>query len=172
MNELSGNRGDRRENGGASGRGELGQTLMEFALAVPILLIVVFGIFEYALILDDQLQLRNAARDAGRAGAIHFCSTTTPPPSPCTEPSPIPDADRVTVATNAADAPGETSLVSCPLQAPSVTSQGSANPPIITVTLSCSYTPVTPVAPLVLLLHTTLHLSMTLSSTTVRYIEP
>jgi Flp pilus assembly protein TadG len=135
---------------------------VEFALAVPVLAMVVFGIFEYAIILDDQLQLRNAARDAGRAGSIHFE----------TNPSPIPDADRVTTATNTAQAAGETALVSCPLNTPSVTPQSSANPPILTVTLSCNYTPITPLGSLVTMLGSTLHFPATLTTTTKRYIEP
>jgi Flp pilus assembly protein TadG len=141
---------------------QAGQTLVEFALAVPILAIMFFGICEFAIIQDNQLQLRNAARNAVRAGAIHFE----------TAPSPIPDADRVTAATSAAQAAGETSMISCPLNTPTVTPHSSANPPTLAVTLTCPYTPVTPLGALVTMLGTTLHFSSTLTSTTTRYIEP
>jgi len=46
----------------------------------------VFGVFEYGIMLSDQVQLSQAGRDAARAGSIHFE----------TSPSPIPSADRQT----------------------------------------------------------------------------
>ena len=143
-------------------RDQRGQTLVEFALAIPALAMVFFGIFEYGIVLDNQLQLRNAARDAGRAGAIRFE----------TSPSPIPDSDRVTTATSTATASGETSLISCSPMSSSVLVQSTANPPILTVTLSCPYHPITPLGSLATLLGHTVNLSTTLSSTTTRYIEP
>ncbi|MFP4323854.1 MAG: TadE/TadG family type IV pilus assembly protein, partial [Anaerolineales bacterium] len=49
-------------------RSRRGQTLVEFALTLPILLILVFGIIEFARIFQSWVTLQNSARVAVRAG--------------------------------------------------------------------------------------------------------
>jgi len=151
----------RRRDSNGEESAQRGQTLAEFALAVPILALVVFAVFECGIMFSDQIQLSQAGRDAARAGSIHFE----------TAPSPIPSADRQTQASTQATA-SATGLISCPLNTPTITPNTAANPAIITVQLSCNYHPVTPVGSLASMLGTTLHFPTTLTSSTTRFIEP
>lgn len=48
---------------------EDGAALVEFAIVLPLLLIVVFGIISFGLIFNDKLSLTDGAREAGRFGA-------------------------------------------------------------------------------------------------------
>jgi len=52
------------------GRSERGQSLLEFALVVPIFLILVFGIIDFGLGLRAWISITNAAREGARVGAV------------------------------------------------------------------------------------------------------
>lgn len=47
-----------------------GQALVEFALVVPSLLLLLFGIIEYGRILNAQMLITNASREGARRGAV------------------------------------------------------------------------------------------------------
>lgn len=47
-----------------------GQALVEFALVVPILCLLLFGIIEYGRILNAQMLITNASREGARRGAV------------------------------------------------------------------------------------------------------
>lgn len=47
-----------------------GQTLIEFALVVPLLLILTFGIIEFGVFLYNQQVITNASREAARHGIV------------------------------------------------------------------------------------------------------
>ncbi len=49
---------------------EKGASVVEFALILPLLLVMLFGIIEFGLILYDQAMLTNASREGARAGII------------------------------------------------------------------------------------------------------
>ncbi|MDH5299504.1 MAG: pilus assembly protein [Desulfobulbaceae bacterium] len=49
---------------------EKGASLIEFALILPLLLVVLFGIIEFGFILYDQAMLTNAAREGARFGVV------------------------------------------------------------------------------------------------------
>ena len=51
-------------------RGEDGASAVEFALVVPFLLLIVFGIIVYGMVFAQSLSLSNAARQAARSGVI------------------------------------------------------------------------------------------------------
>jgi len=50
---------------------ERGAAAVEFALIVPILVLLVFGIVEFSRVYNVQLSLSNAAREGARTMAIH-----------------------------------------------------------------------------------------------------
>lgn len=51
---------------------ENGQAMVEFALILPILIIVVGGIIDFGWIFHNQLQANNASRELARYFAIHY----------------------------------------------------------------------------------------------------
>lgn len=53
-----------------------GTAMVEFALVLPIFLLIVFGVVNYGILLFDQAVITNAAREGARWGAIHTTSTT------------------------------------------------------------------------------------------------
>jgi len=133
---------------GLPGRGR-GQALVEFALVLPLLLLVAFGIFEFGFITNDQIVLANAARDGARTGSL----------SGTNEAAAISEAQ--------ADFQG---LILCPTATPAATYTG-ANPQTVTVTVSCTYHPVTPLGSLVVLLGHSLTIPSALSSSTSMRVE-
>lgn len=51
-------------------RAERGAAAVEFALVLPLLLLVVFGIVELSVALYDKAMLTNASREGARAGVV------------------------------------------------------------------------------------------------------
>lgn len=51
-------------------KNEGGQSLVEFALVLPLLLLILSGIFQFGSIYNDYVVLQNAAREGARAGVI------------------------------------------------------------------------------------------------------
>ena len=49
-----------------------GDALVEFVLLAPLLLLVLFGIFEVGRVVDAWLIVQNAAREGARAGAVAY----------------------------------------------------------------------------------------------------
>lgn len=49
---------------------EEGQALVEFALAIPVFLILLFGIVEFGLLLYNQQVITNASREGARYGIV------------------------------------------------------------------------------------------------------
>lgn len=50
--------------------GERGQAILEFALVVPVVLLLLFGIIEYGRVFSAQLTVNAAAREGARYGII------------------------------------------------------------------------------------------------------
>lgn len=51
-------------------KNQKGATVVEFAIILPLLLMMIFGILEFSLILYDKAMLTNATREAARATAL------------------------------------------------------------------------------------------------------
>jgi Flp pilus assembly protein TadG len=51
-------------------RSNSGQAMVEFALIVPILLVLMLAIFQFGVIFNDKVQVTNASRDAVRKAAV------------------------------------------------------------------------------------------------------
>lgn len=67
--QRSPNRGRPLTAGSAPRRGESGQALLELALVVPILVLLVMAIFQFAFVIQSQMGLTNAVREAARRAA-------------------------------------------------------------------------------------------------------
>ena len=50
-----------------------GAETVEFAIILPILLLVLFGIMEYGVVLYDKAVITNASREAARSGIAYRC---------------------------------------------------------------------------------------------------
>ena len=50
-----------------------GAETVEFAIILPILLIILFGIMEYGIVLYDKAVITNASREGARSGIAYKC---------------------------------------------------------------------------------------------------
>jgi Flp pilus assembly protein TadG len=110
---------------------QTGQSLTEFALALPVLAVVLFALAEFGLMLNDQISIVNASRDGARVAVLQ-------------EGDPNQSSNVSTAVSNA-----EKPLISCANAAgsPAITSTTSGSTvQSWTVTVTCTYTPVTPLA--------------------------
>lgn len=130
-------------------RGQRGQSLVEFALVMPVLLILVLGIMEFGFAITDQVSVTNAARDGARAGALKGGSA----------------AAAIAQAQHSASG-----LISCPLQTPTATYSGGT-PNEVTVDVQCNYSPVTPLGDLVKLFGGSLGTAFKLNGQVVMRVE-
>src|SRR5262245_10424216 len=55
-----------------------GQSLAEFALIAPVLVLILFGIVEFGILLNVYIGMTNSAREAARAGAIFQYTGSAP----------------------------------------------------------------------------------------------
>ncbi len=59
-------------------RGDEGQTLVEFALVLPVLLLLIIGILDFGLGLQNYVALGNAVREAAREASVHGSGASVP----------------------------------------------------------------------------------------------
>jgi Flp pilus assembly protein TadG len=52
-------------------RSQRGAALVEFAIVMPLLLVLVFGIIEFSIMFYDQAVITNASREGARAGIVY-----------------------------------------------------------------------------------------------------
>ena len=94
----------------ARGRGERGQSLVEFALLLPIFLILLFAIVDFGLGLNAWITITNSAREGARAGAVGADAATIT--QKVQDTSGALDMDKLTVTvTNAQGQPGGSVVV-------------------------------------------------------------
>ena len=53
-------------------RGERGQSMVEYALVLPILLLLLLGIMEFGILVFNYNTIANAAREGARYGIVHW----------------------------------------------------------------------------------------------------
>jgi len=58
-------------------RNEKGAAVVEFAVVLPLLLMVLFGIIEFGLLLYNKAMITNASREAARAGIVYDTDPAT-----------------------------------------------------------------------------------------------
>ncbi len=71
---------------------ENGQAMVEFAVAAPLLLLVVFGIIQFGIVFNNHLTLTDAVRVGARQAAV---SRTLPDPASAAETSVLNAADSL-----------------------------------------------------------------------------
>ena len=59
-------------------RTERGAAAVEFAIILPVLLLVMFGIIEFGTLMYDQIMVTNAAREGARWGSVQSVSLAHP----------------------------------------------------------------------------------------------
>lgn len=120
--------------------------MAEFALLLPMLLVIIFGIAEFGFMLSDQITVTNAARDGARTGALKGNTSS----------------QAVSEAQSSASG-----TINCPVQTPT-TSYSSTQ---VTVTVQCSYSPATPLAPIIKLMGGSFNGSITISASATMRLE-
>ncbi len=117
-------------------RHEHGQSLVEFAMSLPVLILILFALAEFGLMMNDQVSVANAARDGARVAALQGSgdpNLTTDVQTAVTDalaplvPSSLASSCSSSLSSNANSGSGGTSQV------------GSW-----TVTVTCPYSPITP----------------------------
>jgi hypothetical protein len=63
--------------------GERGSALVEFAIVMPILMLVVFGVIEFGLAYSDKIAVRQGVREAARQGAVGNFGPSFTTGAPC-----------------------------------------------------------------------------------------
>jgi len=58
-------------------RGENGASAVEFAIVLPILVLLIFGIIEFSVALYDKTMITNASREGARAGIVFRTPSVT-----------------------------------------------------------------------------------------------
>jgi TadE-like protein len=58
-------------------RGERGAALVEFAIILPLFVLLIFGIIEFGMTYNDFISVRQGTREAARQGAVGNFGTTT-----------------------------------------------------------------------------------------------
>jgi len=58
-------------------RGETGASAVEFAIILPILVLLIFGIIEFSVALYDKAMITNASREGARAGIVYRAPSVT-----------------------------------------------------------------------------------------------
>jgi Flp pilus assembly protein TadG len=61
--------------------GDGGAALVEFAIIVPVLFVLIFGIIEFGWAFFQQLDVRHGAREGARLAAVNYKTTASPTPA-------------------------------------------------------------------------------------------
>jgi len=64
-------------------RGERGAAMVELALVLPLFVLLVFGVVEFGVVYNNDITLRQGAREAARQGAVGNFGVASTTGSPC-----------------------------------------------------------------------------------------
>lgn len=106
-------------------RRECGQAMVEFALVVPLFIMMSFAILEFGAYMMNSISISRAADVGARAGALKGANSSS----------------AIGAASDAIP-----TLVSCAVSTPTASYAGT--PSMVTVTTACTYSPITPVGAL------------------------
>lgn len=96
----------RHRNGNRCKNVDTGATAVEFALVLPLLIMLVFGIIGFAVLFAQKLALSNSAREGSRFAAVNLYGNATANPHSCQA---VVDAVRkaaTTISMNSVDGQG------------------------------------------------------------------
>ena len=114
-----------------SGGGSQGSSLVEFALVVPLLLLLLFGVIDLGRVFFTQMSLQNAVRQAGR-----FAVTGNHLPDPNNSSSTLSRVDSIKLVAQQAAAGLDVSQIQISSQTGGSVGAGRAGGPQDTVTIS------------------------------------
>lgn len=77
-----------------------GAAMIEFAIILPVLMLILLGTVHYGLFIYDQAVITNAAREGARWGAIHSTASASADCSSSVNPGDLSDPDPCLVANN------------------------------------------------------------------------
>ncbi len=70
-------------------KSEKGTSIVEFAIVLPLLIILIFGMFEFSVLFYDKAVITNASREGARAGIVYRSNVSVTPavydPFDCTQ---------------------------------------------------------------------------------------
>jgi Flp pilus assembly protein TadG len=123
-------------------RHERGAAAVEFALVMPILLLIVFGIIDFGYLYGQKLALNNAARQSARYAAVEnrTCNDVTQQAVDASAPTITLPASNVTIKRTSLATPCGTPTTDLPCK-------GSADQDNVSVTLTYDAPVLVPVVP-------------------------
>jgi len=92
-------------------RGERGQALAEFALILPLFLVIVFGIVDFGMAFHSYITITNAAREGARLGVVQASSQQISDKVYATSDLSDESTNMTVTVTNAQGAPGGSVVV-------------------------------------------------------------
>jgi Flp pilus assembly protein TadG len=132
-------------------RDDRGQAMVEFLVFLPVLLILLFAVIEVGMVISDQIALVHAAADGARFGSAPGCSGVV-------------SCEASAATTQATKALTGINQCTGSAVAPSVS---GANPQVLTVKVSCTYKPFTPLGSVLQLVGGAFGATLPLSATSI-----
>jgi len=101
----------RRRIRGSKGSGDRGQSLVEFALILPLFLVIVFGIVDFGMAFHSYITVTNAAREGARLGVVQATEAQITDKVYAASDLNDEDTNMTITVTNAQGAPGSSVVV-------------------------------------------------------------
>ncbi len=124
-------------------REQRGQGLVEFAIAIPVFLVLLMGVFDFGVAIYKYNGVSQAAREIARVTSVHPCATTTP----CNPGVPMSTetANEVDVQRGLIPGLGNPTFACVDQNGVPVTNPCDFSSDSVQVTVTAPYTPITPI---------------------------